>query len=402
MASLGFSVLLMILFGWQGGTCVDEWTMASSTIAMGATLLLAGSGAYSVDNLLLRRDNWLATRPWFRWMAGSLPLPLTNRGFRFLALALLAAVLAFILGTYDYYRGSIVTAYHGGPVSPTIFHVTLSDAVLTPQALRFHAYLDAGSGDNPAHILEASLLAADGSVLAHWDMQALSHLPAAALHNIYAYNKFTTGPYGLDVGMGAKAVIELPIGHAVLAPAGMILRVTTVDGDSFSTVGEAGGLERAALQIHHDPTADLAGQDLSRQPRQILELRRRDHALQEIERQVAGEPGPGLLAPRLRAHHGIDAQQIDPAQQEGDHRRLQLGPARKTAGRHRGVVFELGQHLGQRAAAHRIDAAGPALGLQRLARGLLDAGALDDRGRAQLLEIIMGLRPSRRRRHLIA
>ena len=241
LASLGFSVLLMILFGWQGGTCVDEWTMASSTIAMGATLLLAGSGAYSVDNLLLRRDNWLATRPWFRWMGGSLPLPLTNRGFRFLALALLAAVLAFILGTYDYYRGSIVTAYHGGPVSPTVFHVTLSDAVLTPQALRFHAYLDAGSGDNPAHILEASLLAADGSVLAHWDMQALSHLPAAALRNIYAYNKFTTGPYGLDIGMGAKAVIELPIGHAVLAPAGMILRVTTVDGDSFSTAVKPAG-----------------------------------------------------------------------------------------------------------------------------------------------------------------
>ena len=28
LASMGFSVLLMIAFGWQGGTCVDEWTMA--------------------------------------------------------------------------------------------------------------------------------------------------------------------------------------------------------------------------------------------------------------------------------------------------------------------------------------------------------------------------------------
>jgi thiosulfate dehydrogenase (quinone) len=111
----------------------------------------------------------------------------------------------------------------------------LSDAVLTPQALRFHAYLDAGSGDNPAHILEAALLAADGSVLAHWDMQALSHLPAEALRNTYAYNVFTTGPYGLAAGMGAKAVIELPLGHAIPGQAGIILRITTVDGDSFST-----------------------------------------------------------------------------------------------------------------------------------------------------------------------
>jgi thiosulfate dehydrogenase (quinone) len=241
LTSIGFSVLLMICFGWQGGTCVDEWTMAASTLAMGTTLFLAGSGAYSIDNLLLRRDNWLATRPWFRWIGGSLPLPLTNRGYRLLALSLLAAVLAFTLATYDYYRGSVVTAYHGGPVSPTIYHFTLSDAVLTPQGVRLHAYLDAGSGANPAHILEASLLAADGSVLAHWDMQALGHLPPEALRNTYAYNVFATGPYGLAAGMGAKAVIELPIGHALPAQAGMILRLTTVDGDSFSTAVNPAG-----------------------------------------------------------------------------------------------------------------------------------------------------------------
>jgi uncharacterized membrane protein YphA (DoxX/SURF4 family) len=241
LASIGFSILLMIAFGWQGGTCVDEWTMAAGTLAMGTSLLLAGSGAYSIDNILLRRDNWLATRPWFRWMGGSLPLPLTDRSYRFLALTLLAAVLAFILGTYDYYRGSVVTAYHGGPVSPTTYHFTLSDAVLTPQAVRFHAYLDGGSGDNPAHILEAALLAPDGSVLEHWDMQALSHLPAGALRNTYAYNKFATGPYGLTAGMGAKAVIELPISQPLPATSRMILRVTTVDGDSFSTAVKPAG-----------------------------------------------------------------------------------------------------------------------------------------------------------------
>ena len=143
--------------------------------------------------------------------------------------------------------------------------------MLTPQAVRFHAYLDAGSGDNPAHILEASLLAADGSVLAHWDMQALSHLPAEALRNTYAYNKFTTGPYGLDIGMGAKAVIELPIPHAMPAAG----RDDPARHDrrwrQLQHRGEAGGLEPPAPQIHHHPPAHLAGQDLPRQPRQILE-----------------------------------------------------------------------------------------------------------------------------------
>src|ERR1700730_9006393 len=29
LASIGFSVVLMLMFGWQGATCIDEWTMAA-------------------------------------------------------------------------------------------------------------------------------------------------------------------------------------------------------------------------------------------------------------------------------------------------------------------------------------------------------------------------------------
>ena len=74
LVSMGFSVLLMAMFGWQGATCIDEWTMAACNLAMGATLLLGGSGAYSIDNVLVRRNPSLAEKNWFRWMAGSLPL----------------------------------------------------------------------------------------------------------------------------------------------------------------------------------------------------------------------------------------------------------------------------------------------------------------------------------------
>src|SRR3984893_5288140 len=56
LCSMGFSVLLMAMFGWQGATCIDEWTMAACNLAMGASLLLAGSGAYSLYNLLFARE----------------------------------------------------------------------------------------------------------------------------------------------------------------------------------------------------------------------------------------------------------------------------------------------------------------------------------------------------------
>src|ERR1700741_4615380 len=75
LASMGVSVLLMAMFGWQGATCIDEWTMAACNLAMGATPLLGGSGAYSVDNVLIGRYPGLTGKSWFRWMAGSLPLP---------------------------------------------------------------------------------------------------------------------------------------------------------------------------------------------------------------------------------------------------------------------------------------------------------------------------------------
>src|ERR1700680_1520776 len=78
LVSAGFSVVLMLMFGWQGATCIDEWTMAACNLAMGATLVLAGGGAYSLDNMLLKRNPGLVDRAWFRWLAGSLPLPLTD------------------------------------------------------------------------------------------------------------------------------------------------------------------------------------------------------------------------------------------------------------------------------------------------------------------------------------
>jgi uncharacterized membrane protein YphA (DoxX/SURF4 family) len=236
LISMGLSVVLMAMFGWQGATCIDEWTMAACNLAMGTTLLLAGSGAYSLDNVLLRRNPALAARPWFRWGAGSLPLPQSDKAFRNLALALFAFVVAYNVGTYHYYRGSVVTRFHGGPVSPSKHHFTLSDGVLLPGGgVRFHIYLDGGTPETPAHILLAQLRAADGSVLATWDGKALSGLPASAIRNDFAYNRFRTGPFGIAAGMGAMATIELPPASGTPpAQAPASFTVTDVNGRSFT------------------------------------------------------------------------------------------------------------------------------------------------------------------------
>jgi uncharacterized membrane protein YphA (DoxX/SURF4 family) len=235
LVSMGFSVLLMAMFGWQGATCIDEWTMAASNLAMGATLFLGGSGAYSLDNVMLHRKPALSTRSWFRWTSGSLPLPQTDVGFRNLAFGVLSFVLVFNIATYSYYRGSVLTPFHSGPVSPTQHHLSLSAARLLPDgSVRFHVYLDAGTPEAPVHVTAADLLADDKQPIAHWDAGALSALPKTAFANDYAYNRFAPGPFGIRAPMGAAATVTLTPPRAGSTAGAQFLRLTDVDGQSFS------------------------------------------------------------------------------------------------------------------------------------------------------------------------
>lgn len=236
LVSVGLSIVLMLMFGWQGATCIDEWTMAACNLAMGATLCLAGSSAYSVDSLLLRRYPSLAGRRWFQWASGSSPLPLDQGSFRTLALGVLAFVIAFDVGTYNYYRGSVFSPYHEGPVSPNKHHFTISDAALTGNGgVRFTLYLDGGTPEAPAHVMKAELVGLDGATLARWDTEALTALPASAIKNEFAYNKFKGGPYGLTADMGARAVVSLSLkkGDSALQSASN-LRLTDVNGRTFT------------------------------------------------------------------------------------------------------------------------------------------------------------------------
>ena len=242
LVSVGLSVSLMLLFGWQGGTCVDEWTMASCNVAMGATLMLAGGGAYSLDNVWLRRNPALGQQTWFRWCGGSLKLPLSNERFRNMALSFLAFVLVFDVGLYNYYRGSVLTPYHGGPVSAAAHHLTLSEAaILADGGVRFTIALNGGTPAVPAHVMKVEVVSAEGKPLATWDWQSLSALPASAIVNDFPYNRFKPGPYGLEAGMGAKAIVTLPPpGNAIPPTSGARLRVTDVDGRTFaSSLGPA-------------------------------------------------------------------------------------------------------------------------------------------------------------------
>jgi len=244
LVSIGLSVVLMLMFGWQGATCIDEWTMAACNVAIGATLMLGGSGAFSLDNALLARKPTLARRRWFRWMSGALPVPMPSGAFERLALAVLAATVVFNVATYDHYRGSVFTPFHSGPVSPSKHHLSLTDGVLLRSgAVRFHAYLDGGTPAAPSNVMTAALKSDDGTVLEQWDGTTLSQLPTSAFTNEFAYNRFAPGPFGLRALVGAMATITLPATGA--AEIGGVHSVATfelraVNGNIFSVAVRPG------------------------------------------------------------------------------------------------------------------------------------------------------------------
>src|SRR5258705_3575436 len=166
LVSIGLSVALMLMFGWRGATCIDEWTMAAGNLAIGATLMLGGSGAFSLDGALLARKPALAERGWFHWISGALPLPMRSGNYQKFALAIFAATVIFNVATYNYYRGSVITPFHGGPVSPGEHHLSLTDGVCVPSgAVQFHAYLDGGTPAAPSHIITAALGCHHGTLL---------------------------------------------------------------------------------------------------------------------------------------------------------------------------------------------------------------------------------------------
>lgn len=232
MTTMLISIVLLLAFGWQGATCLDEWTMASATFSMGFTLFLSGASIYSIDNLLIQRYPQYTTKRWFRLLASG---PLAFNRFKKMALGILGLTIIFILSTYNYYRGSIFTPYHMGPVSAGTHHITLSNGTVNPDgSIKLTLYVDGGTPAIPSNIIRIELLDEKNHVISAWDATTLSLLSNDKIQNEYDYNRIQTGPYGLVAPVSAKATITLPSETPLnLSGKSYQLVVFTINGNRF-------------------------------------------------------------------------------------------------------------------------------------------------------------------------
>jgi uncharacterized membrane protein YphA (DoxX/SURF4 family) len=235
--SIWLNVSLMVIFGWMGSTCLDEWTMAVSGVAMSSALVVAGGGAWSLDERFVSRLGFAQRNTWINWLTSG---PLPAEQLRTLALWLAGASIVFTLLTYQILFGAILSPLHAR-VTFHRHHVALSGVTVAADgAVRFSASVDAGPDTGAAYVIAAHLLDATGTPVAAWDATALAHLPVTAIRNVYPYvwaSRFKTEKIGFSGNSGARATIDLPApAGAAITPGGAYrLVLEAIDGTEWQS-----------------------------------------------------------------------------------------------------------------------------------------------------------------------
>lgn len=236
LASVGVNVSLMMIFGWMGSTCVDEWTMAAAGFSMGTLLMLTGGGSWSVDHWLARRNPALGESRWFRVLfSGHLPYQAMRKWSIWLGII----SIVFTVGSYQFLHGAVYSPLHAR-VDSHHYHLSLNKVQLKPNgAVSFNAYVDAGPDTGKLYLIGAKLLNSSGNTVEQWTGKQLTALPKTSIVNRFTQawsSKFKPTVYGIGGVVGAKATIQLP-GNAAqtLSGIGYTLRLTTIDGKHWST-----------------------------------------------------------------------------------------------------------------------------------------------------------------------
>ncbi|MBC7832230.1 MAG: quinol oxidase [Hyphomicrobium sp.] len=239
-ASIWLNVTLMLIFGWMGSTCLDEWTMAVSGVAMSSAVFLAGGGAWSLDHRYVEGTRFANANAWMSWIFSG---PLPAETVRKLALWMGVAGALFTVLTYHILFGAVLSPLH----SRTNFHhhnIALSaPSVAADGSVTFEAYVDAGPDTGAAYVIAATLLDGSGQKLARWDGAALAALTPDAFRNAYPYtwaSRFKAESIGFSGQTGARATITLPPAATQVAEGeARILVLEAIDGSVWRAVGSA-------------------------------------------------------------------------------------------------------------------------------------------------------------------
>lgn len=141
IGSMGLQFVLMIIFGWMGYECLDEWTMAATGFAISVTIFLTGSGSYAIDNWLTK--DWVA-----HWATPKVAM----------TLVILSVIIT--VGFYSFYFG----IFHFQKRTSTHNYRIVAESVDGQQDIKT-LYVNAGGSSTASYVKSITFTLADGSTV---------------------------------------------------------------------------------------------------------------------------------------------------------------------------------------------------------------------------------------------
>lgn len=232
---------MMLVFGWMGSTCLDEWTMAAFGFAICGMAMVTGAGYFSIDNKLA--NTGFGSKKLFPWLFSG-PLPISNDGLKKYSIWMTVVTFLFVVGFYNALYGATYSKLK----SRTTFHhqnIEISDVKIKEDgSLSFYGYVNAGPDTQAGYVIKAELKDEFGDNVYEWDGDTLSNMSDDNIDNTFKMvwgSKFYRTRYGIAGKTGAQATIVLPGEGDTDVEEGetYTLKLSQVEGSPFEFTGVA-------------------------------------------------------------------------------------------------------------------------------------------------------------------
>lgn len=226
----GLALGILLSAGWLGTTCLDEWQIGVLGIAAGFTVFLSGSGKYSIDYWLIKKNLKFTGKKWFSWL-GSGELPIAANRLHKLVLSGAVVILFITLFTNQYFHGGIWGPLHNMSIKPK---VEINEARLADDSLSFQLYRVEGVDVYGSFLIDVTLTDKTGDKIIQLKADDLAKFPKEKITNKYI-SKIKPGKHSMILPLGAKGTITVTNTVLSSIPKGdYTLTLTDVSGKKWS------------------------------------------------------------------------------------------------------------------------------------------------------------------------
>ncbi|MBF0693756.1 MAG: DoxX family membrane protein [Flavobacterium sp.] len=190
--------------GWLGTTCLDEWQIGVLGVASGFVLFLTGSGAYSVDNYLLKKNYNFTRKKWFGTLASG-ELKIDNLRPKVLIMSIL--IFGLTLYTNQYFHGGVFGTLHNKSVKPK---VEISNVQQKGSQLTFRLFRVEGADVYGSFLIGIDVLDENNNVVKSINQTDLSKFSPDQIQNHYVA-KIKPGKHSMILPLGAKADVTIDV-----------------------------------------------------------------------------------------------------------------------------------------------------------------------------------------------